>query len=548
MLDNPIRNPSHFEASPPSMTTESFDALIRAAEQARDAGRLSEAATMAAAALNAIPAPGPDSRCKAGQLLCALRYSMGDLSGALKVGLELLPLARERTPPDQLNRLLRALCGCAIEMGQFELALSTGREAHRVALDMNDPVSLVMSLQALGCLFDRIGDPAQAERLIGEALEVARGLDDEVVVLVLSNLCAVLIGNYYLQSDALPGQEALFLLRRAEPLAREALQRLPEVPRDPSFAVVVRGNLGETLLHLGQLQEARQQLQRALDESRRHGFQAQEWRIRCSMGLLDLAEGNPATAWETLHSLQLELGGEDGRMTLLRVHHGLWRAARAQGRSEQALQHLEAYLQLERTRSLMQLRGRSELLVPKVQADSMKFEAERHRERAQSLELDAHQDPLTLLGNRRELVRCWPALVQDAAASVEPIALAMIDVDHFKQINDRFGHMVGDQVLIVLGSMLQASARTGDLVIRLGGEEFVIVLRNADTSRALRVCERLREAVSHRDWSALSDGLSVTVSAGVASSPPCELETMMARADKALYAAKQAGRNRSCVG
>ncbi len=123
----------------------------------------------------------------------------------------------------------------------------------------------------------------------------------------------------------------------------------------------------------------------------------------------------------------------------------------------------------------------------------------------------------------------------------EVVAVAMVDIDHFKKVNDTHGHAAGDQVLAAVGTCLIKTLRTGDLVCRLGGEEFLVILPDTSPSSALHVAERLRAAVS-----ALADlPTSVTVSLGVAA---CQQDdsapALIARADHAMYQAKHAGRNR----
>ena len=218
-------------------------------------------------------------------------------------------------------------------------------------------------------------------------------------------------------------------------------------------------------------------------------------------------------------------------MTQLRLHHALWRAARALQRSSEALQHLETYLQLERQRAVSQLRAQSELFVTRAEVEQVRLEARR--------------DPLTRLGNRREVDDRWPVLLATCRASGRPLAVAMLDLDRFKQINDRFGHAVGDDVLVAVAKLLRENTRAADIGARVGGEEFLLVLPDTDGERALEICERLRQCVAAHLWSNLANGLSVTLSVGLACAPPHDADGLTARADAALYAAKIKGRN--CV-
>jgi diguanylate cyclase (GGDEF)-like protein len=151
------------------------------------------------------------------------------------------------------------------------------------------------------------------------------------------------------------------------------------------------------------------------------------------------------------------------------------------------------------------------------------------------------EDPLTGLQNRRRLDLTFMELL----AAGQAYAIAMIDIDRFKQVNDCFSHPVGDGVLRAVADLLRHNARTGDLTIRFGGDEFAMLLREADLVAAAAICERLRAGALARDWSDLHPDLSVTLSIGVAASHEGSTqEDVVALADARLYRAKRQGRNR----
>lgn len=146
-------------------------------------------------------------------------------------------------------------------------------------------------------------------------------------------------------------------------------------------------------------------------------------------------------------------------------------------------------------------------------------------------------DELTGLGNRRAILGAADHAV--ATAGNDPLAFLMIDLDHFKSVNDTFGHGRGDEVLQQMGSAIAAGLRQGDLLGRFGGEEFLAVLPGADRDAALAVAERLREVV--RD---AGEPFGVSASIGVAMRETDEAAaSLIRRSDQALYAAKAAGRN-----
>jgi two-component system, cell cycle response regulator len=152
-------------------------------------------------------------------------------------------------------------------------------------------------------------------------------------------------------------------------------------------------------------------------------------------------------------------------------------------------------------------------------------------------------DSLTGLGNRRQLDDALAAEVSDANRHGKDLSLAMIDLDHFKQVNDVHGHAVGDSVLQALGRVLLAGARGTDRVCRFGGEEFAMIMRDTAVEAAAAAAERLRVRVETMRVAPLEQRL--TASFGVAQWRPGETPgSLLQRADKLLYRAKAAGRNR----
>ena len=162
-------------------------------------------------------------------------------------------------------------------------------------------------------------------------------------------------------------------------------------------------------------------------------------------------------------------------------------------------------------------------------------------------------DELTKLYNRRYFNAHLDALLQMESGQRRSSCLMIIDIDHFKSINDTFGHDQGDKVLVEMARLLQMSTRDSDLVARLGGEEFVVVVDNATLGTGLRIAERLRRAVENKVFSLIQGGtMTISISIGVTVSGT-DKETftrdqMIKAADVALYQAKHAGRNRTVVG
>lgn len=165
----------------------------------------------------------------------------------------------------------------------------------------------------------------------------------------------------------------------------------------------------------------------------------------------------------------------------------------------------------------------------------------RHAQLFQAQEENAMTDELTKLPNRRALAQRFLEEMHRARRHHKAIAFLMIDLDHFKQVNDTFGHLNGDAVLAELAGILTTGARDSDVCARYGGEEFGMILHETTEAGARTLAERIRSKVAAATF---PGGLKLTISIGVAATDePALFTTLMERADQALYAAKQGGRN-----
>lgn len=161
--------------------------------------------------------------------------------------------------------------------------------------------------------------------------------------------------------------------------------------------------------------------------------------------------------------------------------------------------------------------------------------AELMKENAHHYEL-AHTDQLTGLLNHRAYL--------EKTAQIPQYILLIVDIDHFKQLNDTYGHLFGDQVLEIVGKMIKLSIRSKDMAFRYGGEEFALVLPGASLELGLKIAERLRFQVANRDFLHKREPVRITVSIGVSrKSPEIACQDAFSEADDALYRAKRQGRN-----
>jgi diguanylate cyclase (GGDEF)-like protein len=160
--------------------------------------------------------------------------------------------------------------------------------------------------------------------------------------------------------------------------------------------------------------------------------------------------------------------------------------------------------------------------------------------RIDKLNSDTITDPMTGLFNRRGLALA----VARQQQTLQPFAALALDLDHFKRVNDTFGHAVGDQVLIALAAILRASVRTEDAPCRVGGEEFLVLMPDASRDTAEKVAERIRAATAGHAMPQAAGHITVSIGVALWPSDDPDVEQVMAKADQALYQAKNAGRNR----
>ncbi|MGM9490889.1 diguanylate cyclase [Ideonella sp. YS5] len=488
------------------------------------------------------------SRSRAGFLLACSLYRMGRFDTLDTVHRAVVQALTDARSTEQACQVLRWVALGVPEIGRFNTGLEAARAGLRLAEEAGLAASRVKLINALAACFERIGDPWQAERLLGDALALAqaRGGDEEHFV-CLNNLSAVALTRHELLRDGGDADGAQLALEQARERAHQGLVLAGRLG-DPFYSVYVESNLGDALNHLGRHEEAARLLDTALQRAQQHRFDSLCWRVQCSLGELAVNRGQLTRAADELSHVIVAMGESPPQVTLMRALRALSRARRGLGDAAGALEAFERFHGLQRRRSVAQLTAQAEHLVTRLEIEQTRLEARAQRERANALEEAALRDPLTGLLNRRGCERALHALLADRRGA--PLSVAMVDVDHFKSINDAHGHAAGDHVLAALGRLLREHGRPHDVVARLGGEEFLLAWPGSSPAQAAEIAERLRQEVAGRDWRIAAAGLRVSISIGVAALLPAAaggstLGELLADADAALYRAKRAGRD--CV-
>ncbi len=370
-----------------------------------------------------------------------------------------------------------------------------------------------ISRNDLAVSYQERGDLDAAEREIERALEVADSVDGP------NTFARGLIHSTRSDIRLLQGRahDALADAQRSLGLLTESGEPNPYV-----LAATVRAEV-QARVALGQL-----------DKAQSSGEGALEW----------LGERLPQTRSLILSTLASALR-EAGRVE--DAFDALARAAEVEREAFRELSGLQ--LRLERaTLEAGAARRESDVLAAKNrQLASAHAELERRTSQLEQLQSQlrdqAERDPLTGLHNRRYLAQELDRVTHGELSF--PVSLAVLDLDHFKSINDRFGHDAGDQVLVRVAGLLCGALRASDIVIRSGGEEFLVLMPMTDAAAASACAQRINQAIQDERWDQVADGLQATASVGVATThDPGDLESLVKLADERLYQAKRAGRDR----
>ncbi len=213
-----------------------------------------------------------------------------------------------------------------------------------------------------------------------------------------------------------------------------------------------------------------------------------------------------------------------------------------------AITNTRLFDELKRQQLLLEARVADRTSELQKTTESLAEAIEQKQELLNQLERENRRDTLTLIANRRHLDEFLPREMERARRYGHPLTIAMLDIDHFKAVNDNLGHAMGDRVLYTLANVLVRELRTTDFAARYGGEEFVIVFPETVARDAVSACDKLRTLIALHPWPRLAENLKLTVSFGVATMahPDQTMAQLLAAADRALYQAKSSGRNRVC--
>ncbi|HEX2202825.1 MAG TPA: diguanylate cyclase [Longimicrobium sp.] len=493
-----------------------------------------------------------DAAGKAGALsrIGNVHRHRGDCPAALAPLLEALRLQREVGDREGESDTLNFLGNVYFELDDLARALEHYRDSRRLKEALADARGLSQVLNNLGNIHGRLGEYAESLDHFRRALALMRELGDRDEIVPLLN-----IGASHENLDEL--DEALECFRTALGQARRS--------GDPRAECIALTNLGNVFRKRGDLPQSLACFEEALEVSRsaeqRHvenetllrlgetlAGAGDDARARVYLdAALELAErtGARARVYE-VHRVLAELherrGDAAGALRHVKLHHEVKDEVFGAA-AERRIQTLLVQAEVERTeREAGLLRTRNDELTAVNRA--LREAQDQLRLQAAELERLAREDAVTGLCNRRELDARLALEWERARRFGRELTVAMADLDHFKAVNDRFSHAVGDRVLREVAAIFRRGTRQVDVVGRYGGEELVLLLVETPPSKAARLAEKLRAAVEAHDWEAIAPGLKVTVSLGLCGDRALGTpEALLAAADAKLYEAKRAGRN-----
>ncbi len=524
-------------------------ALIDRSDVLRLSGGHAEGAALVEQAL-AAPSGTPAQLARARALLALHRLRLGDHEQAIAQGLVALAQHIELGDLSAQSRVhsTLALAYSFSKLDQQGLHHLVG--ALETARACSDLQAECWALSRAGVVYEAVGDIPRGMDFCRQSLSLARSLhDEEALFAALNNLASA--GEVLADSMAAAGENPSAVLHQALADGREAVAMACHTQGQYQESIA-RSNVATLLLKMKRLAEAREAMEHALAQVTERGYAALGLQIRFDQVQLLQAEGRLEESVALAQSLLPLFDDKTNAALALRVRSFLYERHKALGQFELALLHHECLSALKLQQAEQTAGLQSRILINRLELDEARHRAERsqhdavmQRRRAEDLDREAHTDALTGLLNRRFIDRQLPHLMRRASERGLPLVAVVIDLDHFKAVNDSHGHAVGDRVLAEMATLLRQATRGSDLAARMGGEEFLIVLVDAPLQQAVEVCERVRAAVQNHVWHAISPNLQCTASLGLSTLLAAEtLPQWLARADAALYTAKREGRNR----
>jgi len=533
----------HDATAPEAASAGASALLIRAGTMARS-GKLQRADTMLQDALKRLPATlSPRSRYRFVLAHARVMGDSGKLDVAVRLGHDALTLADQTGDLWRQAEARSMLAYSYCDAKQCERGRVLAQEALAIAEKAQDWIALSRGNNTLGIVLDGLGDQQGERRSFEIALDYARRAGSKIdEVLLLANMA-----DFFLKTGDY--QTALANSERALPLARDL--------NDKSSETVALANIGLSHISLHHLELGKRFLYEAMAIDERRGSTTSVADMYRELGVYLEKAGDATGAIAAYHTHRRMITGilrNDQQKAILAMQEQYDADRRAR---ELALLNRESEIKAEqlRRRDLQQrlwwLLAAAFVLSFAVVALLYRRVRETNQRLATSnemLKVQSERDPLTGLANRRHFQGVMRQLAEDGKLSG---TVYLIDIDHFKNVNDHHGHSAGDAVLVEVAQRLRDTLREQDLIVRWGGEEFLVVVQSLEPEQVDALAQRMLSVLDRAAVKVDAHRIAVTASIGFATFPigPASLRVSWERAinlvDTAMYLAKAHGRNRA---
>jgi diguanylate cyclase (GGDEF)-like protein len=492
------------------------------------------------------------SACQEEQAACLLtlgrlQLKLADYGHALNSFAQALHLFELNGQPGQVA-LSRSFIGIAYGyMGEYDKSMEYLFESLHEARGTQDALLVAEVLNDISYCYVLLDQPDMAIPLLDECIPTLRQINDPMS---LSWALDTLASAYIAKGDYARGLEI-----------EEETIHLAQSVQSWEDLTDYYTKVGKVHREQGDLDAAERAFQQALSVSQAHKLKNGLSQVLLEIGSLFLQQGKVADSIRTTREA-VEIAAETNRKTdLIEGYLALSRGYEMTGDLAQALEYYKAYHTASQDLFNEDADRRLKNLQVMFQLDTAQREAETFQQQNRALkdEIEAQKcnqlvleqlartDPLTNTLNRRAFFEQGQKLFQHAIDSGGPLTVIMLDLDHFKEVNDHYGHIIGDQVLSAVVERIHQNMRAGDYLARYGGEEFIVIMPDLSRQMAFVAAERIRKGVERVPFLVQRDVVKITVSLGVAAiagdTPINSFRDLVQQADQALYASKNKGRN-----
>jgi diguanylate cyclase (GGDEF)-like protein len=471
----------------------------------------------------------------------------GNLAQSLSQSMQVLAyLANIRLPGVEADTLQNVAIIMGY-LGNFAEGLEYGFKALVLAQSISDREREGHILNSIGVLYVHSKNIDESLRIFRQALRLNHKLGQK-------RYEGLTLNNMALAHSA----------RGNHQKARDASLRALHLAEETKFSnliVTATGTIGETYLAMGEYSLASQYLQHYLTAARSTKSKRDEAWALILLGETDLRQKRESTTLAYLHQALALVEQVGLRMEKARCHELLAEMYEQQGNLKEALAQLrlfyqtkEAVLNETTAQRIANLQVIHQMETIKRDAEiqhlktvELQREIEERKKKELALEELATIDPLTGILNRRKFSLVAEREIQDALQRHRSLSIILLDIDHFKKVNDRYGHAIGDQVLTDVAEILQVNLRTEEIVGRIGGDEFATILPGSNQRQGQQIAKRLKKKIVSHPFRFDRGSFSITVSIGIAEFDPRQdedLGMLFNHADQAMYSAKRSGRNR----